>query len=217
MATIHSGDFTLAFPTLILRRKLVSAGALNARLRDTILELRTQSPGITRSNVGAWHSDLSFFTSDLSGLPALRTELRKCVREYWAMDQQRATNIDELVVRMTGWAMVYRKGDYAVPHVHPSSSFSGVYYVDAGDVVPGKDKSGVLSCLDPRAAVAGFDSGGIRQGMSLDIEPESGLLVMFPSWLSHHVHPYAGERERIAISFNVSVQRADDRAAGNSL
>jgi uncharacterized protein (TIGR02466 family) len=209
MAIVQSGDFTLAFPTVILRRKLAETTALNERLRGHILELREAGSGIVRSNVGAWHSDLSYFTSDRDGLPELRELLRRAVREYWAMEQQRNVGGDELVVRMTGWAMVYRNGDYAVPHVHPNSNFSGVYYVDAGDATSEHPKSGVLSCIDPRVGAGGLDTGGFRQSTSLDIRPETGLLVMFPAWLLHHVHPYQGERERIAISFNVSVHKAD--------
>ncbi len=34
--------------------------------------------------------------------------------------------------------------------------------------------------------------------------PRAGLLILFPSWLTHWVHPHSGRRERIAISFNVS-------------
>jgi Putative 2OG-Fe(II) oxygenase len=29
--------------------------------------------------------------------------------------------------------------------------------------------------------------------------------VLFPSWLYHWVHPYAGETPRIAISFNATI------------
>lgn len=213
MAQIHSGDFTFAFPTLLLRRKLQGKEELNRHLREEILELRERNPGITRSNVGAWHSELSFFKSSSPSLAELREELRKAVREYWAMDQQRTAQTDEMIVRMTGWAMVYKRGDYAAPHVHPNSNFSGVYYVDAGDAVPAQNKSGLLSCVDPRVGAAGLETGGFRQTASLDIKPETGLLVMFPAWLLHHVHPYVGERERIAISFNVSVHRADETRA----
>ena len=38
--------------------------------------------------------------------------------------------------------------------------------------------------------------------------PEAGLLVIFPSWLYHWVHPYVGPTPRIAVSFNVAVHSA---------
>jgi hypothetical protein len=37
-------------------------------------------------------------------------------------------------------------------------------------------------------------------------EAMPGLMVMFPSWLKHMVHPFFGSGERISTSFNVRVQ-----------
>jgi hypothetical protein len=31
------------------------------------------------------------------------------------------------------------------------------------------------------------------------------LLVIFPSWLYHWVHPYAGQTPRVAVSFNAAL------------
>ena len=39
------------------------------------------------------------------------------------------------------------------------------------------------------------------------IAPEPGLLVIFPGYLTHFVHPYAGATPRISIAFNTRVQR----------
>jgi hypothetical protein len=36
------------------------------------------------------------------------------------------------------------------------------------------------------------------------VRPQAGLIVIFPSWLYHWVHPYAGHTPRIAVSFNVT-------------
>jgi hypothetical protein len=38
-----------------------------------------------------------------------------------------------------------------------------------------------------------------------DIAPESGKLVVFPSWLPHQAMPYVGQRDRLIVSFNGSV------------
>lgn len=39
----------------------------------------------------------------------------------------------------------------------------------------------------------------------LEFEPETGALVMHPSSLSHWVTPYAGERPRVSLAFNIKV------------
>jgi hypothetical protein len=46
---------------------------------------------------------------------------------------------------------------------------------------------------------------GDPYGEPFRVGPQAGLLVIFPSWLYHWVHPYAGETPRVAISFNAAV------------
>ncbi|MFY9249367.1 MAG: putative 2OG-Fe(II) oxygenase, partial [Burkholderiaceae bacterium] len=43
------------------------------------------------------------------------------------------------------------------------------------------------------------------QNAHLDMEPIPGQLVIFPSWLAHQAMPYAGQDDRIIISFNASI------------
>jgi uncharacterized protein (TIGR02466 family) len=212
MTTLMSGDFAFAFPALIFQRRLPQVDALNVQLREALLALRSQGPGITRSNVGAWHSDYSFFSGEEPAVVALRRLIQPAMLEYWSMDQQRSVQPQELSFTMVGWAMAYQRGDYAAPHAHPACSFSGVYYVDAGTAASDHPKSGVLSCLDPRMALNSM-APGWAQSSSFDIVPQSGLLVLFPAWLVHHVHPYYGDAERISISFNVSAQVAASRTS----
>jgi uncharacterized protein (TIGR02466 family) len=215
VAFIKSGDFTFAFPTLILQRQLTRVEELNAKLAELIQHLAASEQGVSRSNVGAWHSALSLLGRDEPPLVELRTRIARAANEYFAMDQQRTPAEGELVLRMIGWAVVYGNGHYAVPHAHPNANFSGVYYVDAGNEPDAEQPtSGMLSCLDPRANASGLSTDGWRQGTSFEIRPKGGLLVMFPASLLHHVHPYRGTRPRVAVSFNVSVHRAGAGEAG---
>ena len=107
-------------------------------------------------------------------------------------------------ISAVGWASVCRTGNYNAPHIHPESAWSGVYYVDAGDPDDTMPFSSCLELLDPRSAAGGVNTPGDPFGHPVRIAPRAGLLVLFPSWLTHWVHPHSGRRERIAISFNVS-------------
>ena len=40
---------------------------------------------------------------------------------------------------------------------------------------------------------------------NIGIEPKNGLLVMFPSFLSHYVQPNMSDKERIMVSFNLNL------------
>ena len=48
----------------------------------------------------------------------------------------------------------------------------------------------------------------------VDVAPEPGQLILFPSWLAHQALPYDGERDRLIVSFNASVHAAQ---GGNRL
>ena len=43
-------------------------------------------------------------------------------------------------------------------------------------------------------------------GAQLQITPQAGTMLMFPSWLHHWVRPFQGTGERISIAFNVRVR-----------
>ena len=64
--------------------------------------------------------------------------------------------------------------------------------------------SSCLELLDPRSAAGGVNTPGDPFGHPVQIPPRAGVLTVFPSWLTHWVHPHSGRRERIAISFNVA-------------
>jgi hypothetical protein len=102
------------------------------------------------------------------------------------------------------------------PHSHSDSAWSGVYYVDSGSEDPSRPLSGILEFLDPRAGTEAVSAPGDPYGEHFRVRPQAGLLVLFPSWLYHWVHPYAGERSRIAISFNAAIgAHAAEQAQGS--
>jgi hypothetical protein len=114
----------------------------------------------------------------------------------------------EGTLSVAGWAAICRTGGYHAPHSHPDSAWSGVYYVDPGTDSPGQLLSGVLEFLDPRSGVEAVTAPGDPYGEPFRVRPEAGLLVIFPSWLYHWVHPYTGRTPRIAVSFNAALAPA---------
>jgi uncharacterized protein (TIGR02466 family) len=105
----------------------------------------------------------------------------------------------------SAWAAICRAGAYHAPHSHSGRAWSGVYYVDAGTASTDYRLSGVLEFLDPRAGVEDVSAPGDPYGEPVRVRPEAGLLVVFPSWLYHWVHPYAGQLPRISVSLNASL------------
>lgn len=103
-------------------------------------------------------------------------------------------------------------------HTHGNCSWSGVYYVQCDEHKQRVkhptlgDINGVTRFYGPYTQWLGgahVDMGNAYlQKNTLDITPEPGKLVVFPSYLPHQAMPYEGEKDRIIVSFNAQVHAA---------
>jgi len=197
-------DITPAFPTLIGRMRIPDAEAMNLGLRALILTEETKYPSLGRSNIAGWHSRTDLLNCSDPSVAELTSWIT------WALSRMvRATTGRENFkcrLSVSAWAAICRSGVYHAPHSHPDSAWSGVYYVDVGIGTPDRPLSGVLEFLDPRAGVEAVSAPGDPYGEPFRVQPQAGLLVVFPSWLYHWVHPYTGQSPRIAVSFNASLE-----------
>lgn len=116
------------------------------------------------------------------------------------------------------WFQMSNGGAFHDVHTHGNCSWSGVYCVQ---VDPQERRvshatygsaNGVTRFFGPRFERLGgarIDMGNAYlQDAHLDLDPVPGQLLIFPSWLAHQALPYAGEQERVIISFNASVHAA---------
>jgi uncharacterized protein (TIGR02466 family) len=196
-------EVTPAFPTLIGRARLPDSEAMNHGLHALILDEEAQYPSLGRSNIRGWHSRPDFLHRSDANVDALTSwiiwALRRMICATTGQDAFKGT------LSITAWATVCRAGAYHAPHSHPDSAWSGVYYVDGGAENPDQPLNGMLEFLDPRAGAEAVSAPGDPYGEPFRVRPQAGLLVVFPSWLYHWVHPYGGETPRIAISFNATI------------
>jgi uncharacterized protein (TIGR02466 family) len=198
-------EVTPAFPTLIGRYRVPDADAMNRDLCGLILAEESAYGSLGRSNIGGWHSRPDFLDRPEPSVAALTTWVSWVVNKMVEATAGPGTFKGRLSV--SAWATICRAGTYHAPHSHPDSAWSGVYYVDAGSASRDRPLSGVLEFLDPRAGVEAVTAPGDPYGEPVRVSPEAGLLVVFPSWLYHWVHPYAGTTPRIAVSFNAALMR----------
>jgi uncharacterized protein (TIGR02466 family) len=193
-------DVMQAFPTLIGKWLVPDAEAMNQELQALILAEEAEYSSVGRSNIGGWHSRTDFLNHTAPAVAALTTWIT------WTVSQMVAATAGPGcftgTISLSAWATICRAGSYHAPHSHPDSAWSGVYYVDAGTAE--RSLSGVLEFLDPRAGVEAVTAPGDPYGEPVRVRPHAGLIVIFPSWLHHWVHPYAGRAPRIAVSFNAT-------------
>lgn len=194
---------------------------LNAALTHHFETEKNQDTGIIRSNVGGWHSKIYFDDPKVECLKKFRSETWECfqhvlqqtIRQNWVTQWSQQS-----------WAIISGKGDYNIPHCHPCSEWSSVYYVDVGESfeVVNEDRSksfsGRIQFLDPRGSLlegckrlskVGKFYDELYGPVNITMIPYTGLLVFFPAWLMHQVLTYQGDKPRIVISTNYILEQAE--------
>lgn len=197
-------DVIHAFSTPIFGFRISDAGPLNADLRAVILADERSDPGITRSNVGGWHSREDFLDRPVRAIAAFKEMALAAVRVVVPHLVGGDCGFD---VQIAGWANVLRRGGQNRRHVHPGHHVSLVYYVDVGGPNPpdAPPNSGALELFDPRTHVEMSTLHEDPLGRTLVLHPHNGQLVAFPSWMYHQVTTYQGEGERISIAVNACI------------
>jgi uncharacterized protein (TIGR02466 family) len=193
-----------AYPTPIGRFRAPAAEGVNAALRAAILEREATQPSTDYANVGGWHSGHDLLEWPVPEAAVLRGWILEAVNHMAAAVAEGKEVRGRL--GLIAWANIARAGHYHRIHNHPSSAWSGVYYVAVGGDAPGQPLSGVLEFCDPRPFTEMVPAPGDPYGKRVVFRPEPGMMLLFPSWLYHFVNPYHGPGERISISFNARWQ-----------
>lgn len=212
------GAVNLAFPTPLLRKLIPDADETNAALRALALEREKAGPSVGRSNVGGWHSADDVFEWPSPAIATFRGWVADGIREITQFAL--AGELDKTVdIEMGGaaWINLCRDGGYNKIHNHPDCSWSGVYYVSLGEPdAAAPPDAGRIEFLDPRMGATDIGLRGVDALPKLTVDPQPGLMVIFPAWLYHYVNPFRGAGERISIAFNISltfsVQTAERRS-----
>jgi uncharacterized protein (TIGR02466 family) len=199
------------FDTPVIVDQMPDAAAVNAELRRVIEEERTRSEGLDISNVGGWHSNTEMLR--WGGEPAMRLlERIMAAVDAFTVDI-RATGTPRYKWFPEMWANVSPPGASNQYHTHAGAFWSAVYYVDDGYGGSEDDSlGGELVLLDPRMPMIRMNTPDLRfrrPGQKPDdqekwFRPVSGLIVIFPAWLSHAVRTYRGTGTRISIATNLS-------------
>lgn len=203
-----------------MQRNLPNATLANETLLGVILEQETAYKASAQPNTAKSPTDL---TSDYLSQDFLIINnpvigwLKECINKS-VIDYLQHIGMDyEVKWGLQAWPNINRRGDYHNLHNHPHSYLSGTYYV----AVPGTqslDKAN-RSDLNP-SAISFYDPRGqanmlaIKGDAQVDAEhrvmPSAGMLLLWPSFLHHFVHPNASDELRVSISFNVVLKWRDE-------
>jgi len=96
------------------------------------------------------------------------------------------------------WSVRLRSSGFHTNHVHPRGWISSACYIELPDV--GNDAEENAGCLT-------FGQPSLITTPALPAEhivrPEVGMLVLFPSYFWHGTVPFASERSRLTVAFDV--------------
>jgi len=201
-------DYLALFASPILVAQIDETEALNQSLTEQFVAESQDQLGIRRSNVGGWHSFQNLSTREDPLLQELMEMLVEGVQVGLGEFALRR-GVDawpEFRFGLQAWAMVMNDGDYTIPHDHSEAHISGVYYLDAGDADRERHpNSGLLAFQDPRGGLPHIPGVELYPS-TFTVEPKTGVLVIFPSFLTHYVHPYRGTKPRVSVSFNARLE-----------
>ena len=198
------------FATPVVSAELADAARLNPALAATIRARARANPSTHHSNLGGWQSSWDFAEWGGAAGNELLSQAQTIADKLTAdRDGAPAT----VTWRTNAWANINGKGHGNEFHTHPGCFWSGTYYVEDGGIAADPELGGELELQDPRGVAPAMYAPklciamphGPAMGATETMAPRAGVMILFPSWLSHAVRPYRGEAERISIAFNLSV------------
>jgi len=188
-------------PLWVLDIDPADAAPLNAKLKAEIEKIIAPRPKVpTGSNWQTPH--------DLHTRPAF-AEFTQFV-EIASRSIAQLLQLEQYPMMITGcWANINPPGTYHPTHNHPNNYLSGVYYV----AIP--ETGSELLFQDPRPSLIMPWSGKLNRltANAAAEQAQPGRMVVFPSWLRHHVPSNEGTTERISISFNLMFKNFAETAA----
>jgi tetratricopeptide (TPR) repeat protein len=112
--------------------------------------------------------------------------------------------------RLTMWATILEKGGHQAAHLHPTGWLSGVYYAAVPEAPPTDgEQAGWIEFGRPPD-----NFRTTRPAATRLIEPEAGLMLLFPSYFYHRTIPFAGDGLRVSIAFDIMPTRKGEQETG---
>ena len=191
----------LFFPTPVWTIQLDNYQSINEQMYEFIkINQSKDQEGISKSNIKGWHSK-DFNMQEIEPknfIKFILPAIEQVITDMNWEKQKQSININNM------WAIINTGGSANLRHQHGNSTISGAYYVRA------PKNSGDIVFYDPRPAPVYTYPKAVNPNLLNaqvnGISPKEGALVLFPSYLDHSVNENLSDKERIVISFNISIQ-----------
>lgn len=115
--------------------------------------------------------------------------------------------------KISACACVRGKGEYRDIVARPGAFWSGIYFIDDGYQKSDDEAlGGEIELGDPRGALPAMVApnlafripGGLTAGGVETIRPQTGMIILHPSWLPRGERRYDGASQRVTVEFDLS-------------
>jgi uncharacterized protein (TIGR02466 family) len=206
------------WPVPLAVHQFEGAAEINEVLARVFMAMRATDP---QALAGRFYASADDLLRRID-LPEFHTLLQFIATSIQATVQQANVGVwpsgrHGLQLELTGvWFQIQNGAAFHDIHTHGNCSWSGVYYVQIDppahrvthpELGTLNGATRFYSPMFPLLGGAHIDMGNaFLQQATLDITPREGDLVLFPAFLPHKAMPYAGERDRIIVSFNAQIR-----------
>jgi len=219
-SALHDAQLQMLFPSPVMYFDWPGSEELNAALREIVLGRRVHSAGTVKTNRGGWQSETNLQDWQEPAVRQLLDNMLDLAREYVARQTGRHDPDFDSGWKIRAWANVNERGHFNRVHDHLGrySFFSGVYYVNVGDIEAGQAGGGRTRFED--WSLVAIDTNREHDALRRDMlmTPRNGRMLLFPASLMHSVERYEGDAQRITIAFNLyhpgfAIPRLEQRLA----
>lgn len=159
--------------------------------------LNQEKPSQVESNISItskhnlWESAFNFLEGTNNSLSALKIWITQTCQDY--INSLNRSNYRFVITE--SWAHVTRENGYHLPHYHPGSAWSGIFYIQCSPGLLGKNFWLAPYNLERKPGLEFIND-------NISVTPTPGRLILFPSMISHYAEPYIGKDPRIVVAFN---------------
>lgn len=182
----------LLFPTIIWEETI----PVPDNYPNYVYNIRRNDPqGIRRSNRNGWHSKV------LDNIPYIADK----ILDLASIIATEHSYVEAKPFIQQAWYNISAAQSVNLPHQHPGSFLSGVYYIQVSD-----DAGPIKFYRNTNEAFILESLGVYEQLNTLNsptaaFRPENGKLLLFPSWLMHSVDLNTDEEDRISLAFSIGI------------
>jgi hypothetical protein len=200
------------FATPVCLHFLPVAQEFNVELRPLILEKAQPDMALGSNNHGqGWRSGGDFEAWGGAQAQTLFRVLRDLADSLTATRNGNRVTLDW---KIAAFACVRQKGEHVDRAARPGAFWSGVYYVDDGYQKSDDEAlGGDCELSDPRGVLPAMLSpglgfrvpNGLTAGQTETIRPQSGMIILHPSWQPRGERRYDGAVQRVTVEFDMAV------------